>query len=128
MAPSAPPLHVEPIALAPGALLALASRWPDRYPVLLDSAAQGALSHFSMLAALPRATLTMDAAGNLHGFGKQATQSGFLSTLEQLWREAAVDAPVRPSHLPFAGGWIIYLGYELAREKYQAALNERNIK
>ncbi len=32
------------------------------------------------------------------------------------WREAAADAPSRPSHLPFAGGWIIYLGYELARE------------
>ncbi len=70
---SAPHAHVEPLALAPHALLALASRWPDRYPVLLDSAAQGALSHFSMLAALPRATLTMDAAGQLQGLGKDST-------------------------------------------------------
>ena len=84
--------------------------------MLLDSAAQGALSHFSMLAALPRATLTMDAAGQLHGCGMDTAQSGFLAALEQLWREAAKDAPARPAHLPFAGGWIVYLGYELARE------------
>ncbi|MEO8309181.1 MAG: aminodeoxychorismate synthase component I [Pseudomonadota bacterium] len=114
---SAPQLHVEPVALTPHTLLALASRWPERYPVLLDSAAQGALSHFSMLAALPRATLTMDAAGHLHGFGRDtSSDQGFLTTLEQLWNQAAKDAPVRPSHLPFAGGWIVYLGYELARE------------
>ncbi len=113
---SAPEVLVEPLALAPGALLALASRWPDRYPVLLDSAAQGALSHFSMLAALPRATLTIDAAGQLHGFGMQAAGKGFLSALEELWRQAAADAPARPPELPFAGGWIVYLGYELARE------------
>ena len=112
---SAPQVLVEPVALAPYALQALAGRWPDRYPVLLDSAAQGALSHFSMLAALPRATLAMDAAGQLHGFGKQGA-GGFLPTLEQLWRETANGAPLRPSRLPFAGGWIIYLGYELARE------------
>jgi anthranilate synthase component 1 len=113
---SAPQVLVEPVALAPGALLALASRWPDRYPVLLDSAAQGALSHFSMLAALPRATLTMDAAGQLHGFGMDAAHGGFFAALEQLWRKSAVDAPARPAHVPFAGGWMVYLGYELARE------------
>lgn len=112
---SAPQVQVEPIALAPGALLALASRWPGRYPVLLDSAAQGAHSHFSMLAALPRATLTMDAAGKLHG-PQSPPSGGFMPALEQLWKEAAQDAPARPSQLPFAGGWIVYLGYELARE------------
>ncbi len=78
MAPSAPQAHVEPLTLAPHALLALASRWPDKYPVLLDSAAHGALSHFSMLAALPRATLTMDAAGKLRGLG-QGILAGRLS-------------------------------------------------
>jgi anthranilate synthase component I len=113
---SAPQVHFEPVALAPHALLALASRWPDRYPVLLDSAAQGALSSFSMLAALPRATLAIDAAGRLHGFGRVDIPGGFLATLEQLWREAAKSAAARPEHLPFAGGWIVYLGYELARE------------
>jgi anthranilate synthase component 1 len=113
---SAPQILVEPVVLAPGALLALASRWPDRYPVLLDSAAQGALSHFSMLAALPRATLTMDAAGQLHGFGMDAAPGGFFAALEQLWRKSAADSPARPAHIPFAGGWMVYLGYEMAQE------------
>ena len=113
---SAPQVHVESIALAPQALLSLASRWPERYPVLLDSAAQGPLSHFSMLAALPRASLTLDAAGRLHGGGHEGEQGGFLPALEKLWRETAAGAPARPSMLPFAGGWMVYLGYELARE------------
>jgi anthranilate synthase component I len=112
---SAPQFHVEPIALTPGALLALASGQPDKYPALLDSAAQGALSHHSMLAALPRGTITLDADGGIQGAGPM-TRGNFLPVLERAWRDAARDAPGRPAQLPFAGGWIIYLGYELARE------------
>jgi anthranilate synthase component I len=112
---SAPQFHVEPIALTPGALLALASGQPDKYPALLDSAAQGALSHHSMLAALPRGTITLDADGGIQGAGPM-TRENFLPVLERAWRDAARDAPGRPAQLPFAGGWIIYLGYELARE------------
>ena len=40
----APKLHIESIELAPGTLLELAARHPQRYPVLLDSAAEGSLS------------------------------------------------------------------------------------
>jgi anthranilate synthase component 1 len=53
---------------------------------------------------------------HLQGSGCEITQGGFLRALEKLWRETAVDAPTRPSMLPFAGGWMVYLGYELARE------------
>ncbi|MDR2214916.1 MAG: hypothetical protein LBE59_03630, partial [Nevskiaceae bacterium] len=56
-------LHVEPMALSAGALLRLAGAFPERYPVLLDSAAEGALSRSTVLGALPRGALWLDAAG-----------------------------------------------------------------
>ncbi len=49
----------------PGSVLrALAARFPDRYPMLMDSAAEGPLSRFSILAAEPRAALWLDADGS----------------------------------------------------------------
>jgi anthranilate synthase component 1 len=115
---SAPQLHVEPLQLAPGALLALAARHPARYPVLLDSAAEGALSQTSLLAALPRGALWLDARGGVHTTGDlpPLEAAGFLPALEAQWRAAGQGAAPRPADLPFAGGWFVYLGYELALE------------
>ena len=101
---------------APGAVLRrLAARFPDRYPVLMDSAAEGPLSRTSILAAMPRAALWLDAAGTLHSEGTARPDArGFLDALEQWWlaerTEWQPDAPV------FAGGWTLFLGYEVARE------------
>ena len=84
---SAPSLHIEPLALDATALLALAARAPQRYPVLLDSAADGALSEVSMLAALPRQCIWLDAAGQLHGDGLPAGGAqAFLEALDIAWR------------------------------------------
>jgi anthranilate synthase component 1 len=113
----ASPLHVEPLAVPPGALLQLAAHSPDRYPVLLDSAAHGALSQYTVLAALPRGALWLDAAGRMHGHGTLArTEStgAFLDVFDVAWRTARQDASELPPGLPFGGGWMVYLGYELA--------------
>jgi anthranilate synthase component I len=112
--------QVEDITLQPDSLLQLATRWPERYPVLLDSAADGALSEVSVLAALPRGALWLDARTGLHGSGCLADFAphqgqGFLVALDTAWRAAATLGP-RPAQLPFAGGWFIYLGYEMAVE------------
>jgi anthranilate synthase component I len=115
---SAPALHIEPLELPAGALLKLAAAHPDRYPVLLDSAADGALSQVSLLAALPRGALWLDARGGMHVSGglPPLPTGGFLATLDAQWRAAATGAASRPAGQPFAGGWFVYLGYELALE------------
>ena len=112
-------LHVERLGIQPGALLRLARRFPERYPILLDSAARGALSQVSLLAALPRGAVWLDAAGALHASGQLRLDSGpegFLPALDALWQSESAGAAPTPGHLPFAGGWFVYLGYELARE------------
>lgn len=114
----APRLHIESVDIAPGALLVLAARHPERYPVLLDSAARGPLSQVSLLAALPRGMVWLDGRGGLHRSGElpDLPAGGFLAALEAHWRQASLGAPGRPPEVPFAGGWFVYLGYELALE------------
>jgi anthranilate synthase component 1 len=95
-----------------GRMLALHAAHPARYPVLLDSAANGtALGRFSLLLAAPGACLTLDDAGRLNGPG---AGDGFCARLNQWWREEAADPPSAP--WPFAGGWFLFLSYELASE------------
>lgn len=114
----APSLQIEPIEISASALLALTARDPVRYPVLLDSAAEGPLSQVSLLAALPRGRLWLDSAGALHAEGALPPPQGsdFLAALDALWRAEAQTANPA-AHLPmFHGGWFVYLGYELARQ------------
>jgi anthranilate synthase component 1 len=95
-----------------GRMLALHAAYPARYPVLLDSAANGtALGRFSLLLAAPGERLTLDDAGGLKGPG---TGGGFCARLNHWWRDEAADPPSAP--WPFAGGWFVFLGYELAAE------------
>ncbi len=114
----APQLHIEPVELAPQALLDMAARWPQRYPVLLDSAADGALSQMSLLGAMPRGSVWLDARGGVHTTGSlpPLDAPSFLSALDAHWVRAAADAAARPDTLPFGGGWFVYLGYETALE------------
>jgi anthranilate synthase component I len=114
----APFLHVESVELSAEALLVLAARDPARYPVLLDSAAEGSLSQVSLLGALPSGSLWLDARGGLHTQGavQPTREAGFLNALDSLWRNEAQPAVDAQVNLPFRGGWFVYLGYELARE------------
>jgi anthranilate synthase component 1 len=101
----------------------LAGRFPERYPLLLDSAASGPLSRASVLLGEPRAALWLGADGRLEARGPTAGQTvragGFLAALEQWWRSercAPRDREWAAGRLPFEGGWAVFLGYELAQE------------
>jgi anthranilate synthase component 1 len=106
--------QITPIAAPGSALRVLAAADPVRYPVLLDSAAQGPLARFSVLAAAPRAALWLNSAGGLEATGVSVGPGGFLDNLERWYRADA--HPLSRDGLPFAGGWIVYAGYELAAE------------
>jgi len=87
----------------PGAVLRrLATEFPDRYPVLFDSAADGPLSRMSILAAEPREALS-------------SGQEGFLDALERRWRVEHSPSAGIPG-IPFTGGWVVFLSYELSHE------------
>jgi anthranilate synthase component 1 len=94
---------IRTLDVPPGVLRILAAAHPDRYPALLDSAADGPLGRLSILAALP--TDAIVAHSNTHDF---------LDTLERRWlaERARVSAP----DLPFIGGWVVFLAYEIAKE------------
>jgi anthranilate synthase component I len=100
----------------PGVVLRrLAARFPERYPVLFDSAAEGPLSQTSVLAAEPRAALWLDARGQVGGEGMAPSGDSFLEALDNWWlAERTPIAGIRG--LPFAGGWAVFLSYEVAQE------------
>ena len=116
VAVSTPTAVVRELPVPGSVLRELAARFPDRYPVLMDSAAEGPLSRFSILAAEPRGALWLDAEGVVHTQGVTLpTGKGFFDALEQWWlRERAPWDSAAPP--PFAGGWAIFLSYEMARE------------
>ena len=119
---------IEPIDASPASLLSLAAGAPHDFPVFFDSAAEGPLAEWSLLAALPTATLRLRGDGRLECRGIESA-GGFLDTLDRAWRReslaaharvpvpgaagAVLDADAVP---PFRGGWVVFLGYEMARE------------
>src|SRR5689334_21633249 len=94
----------------------LAHTRPAQFPVFLDSAAEGPLTRYSMLAFEPAAALLRDARGGLTVRGDvPLVAGGFLDNLDAwLTREAVPRDAAKP--LPFLGGWLVYLSYELAQE------------
>ena len=96
----------------------LAALDPARYPLLLESAASGPLATATLLLAAPRAALWLGADGRLGADGTAIEGDTFLAALESWWRREGVagGSPGAGAPLPFAGGWALYLGYELAQE------------
>lgn len=96
---------IRSIPLTGAALIDLHGAYPDRYPALFASAAVGEpLGRFDILFAFPEERLTLSRLSD--------TEPSFLDSLDAAWR-AERTAPIE-ANLPFVGGWLIYLSYELA--------------
>ena len=88
--------------------------FPDRYPFLLQSTAQGGdLGRFDILFAYPGESLVLDRIGQLSGRVTGA-ESRFLDALDSWWADEYQET--NDGQSPFLGGWFLYLGYELAAE------------
>ena len=108
---------VRELEVPPQVLHRLAALDPARYPLLLDSAAAGPLAAATVLLGAPRAALWLGADGRLGAEGTALAGAGFLGALEHWWLRERTAPPGAPAAaLPFAGGWALYLGYELAQE------------
>lgn len=100
----------------PDALLRLHERHPGRYPVLLESVGGGPeLGRYDLLLALPDDMLIQHADGGIAGPPAAAGHARFLSALDACW-QAERGTTGGEGDPPFAGGWFLYLGYELAAE------------
>lgn len=87
---------------------------PARYPFLLQSTAgASALGGFDLLMLSHGDALVLEAPGRLSGTAA-AGQHEFLTALDAWWQNERVHA--QHTHLPFTGGWFLFLGYELASE------------
>lgn len=89
-------------------LLFLQQQHTRQYPFLLDSAGgPQSLRRFSLLL---RRDFTQDVVRAVAG-------EDFCARLDQLLAESVPSSlPQAAAHLPFAGGWFVYLGYELAAQ------------
>jgi anthranilate synthase component 1 len=105
---------IRELDVAPDVLRRLAARFPERYPVLFDSAAEGPLSQTSILVAEPRAALWLDSNGHVGSEGMTPRGSDFLTALENWWLAERISQPAQ--QLPFTGGWAVFLSYEIAGE------------
>jgi anthranilate synthase component I len=96
-------------------LLPLAAAHPQRYPGLLESNVRGAQARYDLLFAFPQQHLALQGDGRVRDSGGDAGDSRFLDALERAWRHDRV--PRDPGmRLPFRGGWLLFLGYELAAQ------------
>ncbi len=95
-------------------LLPLAAANPARYPALLESVARGsARTRFDILFAFPEAEIRLDRDGIVRSGDGIELGTSFLDALDAAWRAERTDTPSEDA-LPFLGGWLLYLGYELA--------------
>jgi anthranilate synthase component 1 len=95
--------------------LDLLERFPERYPGLLESGAAhagGSGARYDILPIASGETLSLS-QGRLAG--PHAGSGGFLAALESWWHAEHCSREAQPA-LPFSGGWLVYLGYELAGE------------
>lgn len=109
-------LQVREVAATPAQLRALAAGNPRLFPALLDSTAAGPLGRYSILAAAPRASLLLRGDGRLEMRGVTLHSADFLAALDEWWTATRTAPPAMDAAaaVPFRGGWLVYLGYELA--------------
>jgi anthranilate synthase component I len=94
-------------------LLPLALAKPARYPALFESVARGsARARFDILFAFPEAEIRLDRDGFVRDGDGRVLGTSFLDALDAAWRTARV-ARRSDAAIPFVGGWLVYVGYEL---------------
>ena len=101
----------------------------QRYPFLLQtfsselSPSDSEQSGFDILFAFPQQTLSL--TNNKLKLGDNDAEKfrlnpeqGFLGNLQNWYQlnQSTYSQQTLPDHIPFAGGWFVYLGYELASE------------
>ena len=97
-------------------LLAPAAAFPERYPALLESVTRSsAHARYDILFAFPQSTLMLASDGLVHEPDGRVHQGRFLDALDSAWRAERLP-PDADDGLPFHGGWVILLAYELAAE------------
>lgn len=97
-------------------LLPLAAAFPARYPALLESVARGpARTRYDILFAFPDDEIRLDRDGVVRDASGRRVGASFLDALDAAWQNART-ARRADDTLPFRGGWLVYLGYELAGE------------
>jgi anthranilate synthase component 1 len=96
--------------------LELVEQFPELYPGLLESGSVSASlsARYDILPIASGEHLVLDANHRL--MGPHAGDEGFLRALEDWWKSSAPGEPAEAARLPFTGGWLLYLGYELASE------------
>jgi anthranilate synthase component 1 len=93
-------------------LLAPAASYPERYPALLASAVTGTpQSRFDILFVGGNVSLTLGADHVVRDASGKVVAGDFLDALDAAW--ATRHRPRVEDGLPFHGGWIVYLAYEL---------------
>jgi 4-amino-4-deoxychorismate synthase (2-amino-4-deoxychorismate-forming) component I len=96
-------------------LLPLAAANPARYPALLESVARGpARTRYDILFAFPSNEIRLDRDGHVRDVGGELPFARFLDALDAAWRTERIERT--GNALPFSGGWLVYLGYELSNE------------
>nr|WP_230474860.1 aminodeoxychorismate synthase component I [Dyella monticola] len=97
-------------------LLAPAAAFAERYPALLESVTRGsAHARYDILFAFPQSTLTLTSDGRVHAPDGRVQDGRFLDALDTAWRAERLPHSLDDG-LPFHGGWVILLAYELAAE------------
>jgi len=96
--------------------LPLAARQPHRYPAFLESVARGPKrARYDILFAFPEQEIRLDREGHVRDGHGESMGSSFFDALDTAWRAERMErSPL--DDLPFRGGWLLYLGYELAGE------------
>ena len=93
-------------------LSGIAAALPEHYPFLLDGAANGPLSEYSLLLRTSGEQLCAQGDGHVIGPGDSG---GFLNRLNDWYQKEKTNSS-GSGEWPFNGGWFLYLGYELAAE------------
>jgi anthranilate synthase component 1 len=102
-------------------LVALHSRFPERYPHLLASVAHGTpRARYDILFAFPGETLSLHADSRLYREKQELGPGDFLNAFDRVWRAQTIPPHEKGAHdsdaLPFTGGWFVFLGYELVAQ------------